>query len=181
MNSTDTAAVVQSIRAGKVGVMPTDTVYGLVASALNSSAVEEVYRIKNRPSTKPCVVLIADVSQLDSLAVELEYELREALENVWPGPNSVILPSSGPHYLHRDTWSLAVRLPALEWLNSIVELTGPIIATSANPSGVAAVQDLGWIREQLPNLDFYYEGHVRTQPSTLYRYDNGILVEAPRQ
>lgn len=181
MDAKELEQAILMIREGKVGVMPTDTIYGLVASIKDQSAVERIYDVKQRDSSRPCVVLISSEDQLSDLDIDFEYEMREALDEIWPGPNSVILPTAGPQYLHRDTWSLAVRLPAIDWLNEIIDLTGPLVATSANPSGTKAIQKIDWIMKHLPGLDFYYEGRVQDKPSTLYRYDNGALLVEDRQ
>lgn len=180
MDSKELEQTILQLREGKIGVIPTDTIYGLVASIRDAGAIQRVYEAKGRSHTKPCVILVSNDDQLNELDIEFEYEMREALEDIWPGPNSVILPSNAPAYLQRDTWSLAVRLPAIDWLNELIDLVGPIVATSANPTGHRPRQDMSWIKKNLPGLDFYYEGRVQTEPSTLYLYDNGLLVQQDR-
>ncbi|PIR83295.1 hypothetical protein COU19_00995 [Candidatus Kaiserbacteria bacterium CG10_big_fil_rev_8_21_14_0_10_56_12] len=80
------------LRGGAVGVLATDTLYGLVASALHEGAVTHVYRLKRRSPKKPCIILIASLDDLATFGIELSPAMREALTRYWPGPTSIVLP-----------------------------------------------------------------------------------------
>ena len=119
--------IVETLRAGGVGVLSTDTLYGLVGSALLPEAVERIYELKRRDREKPLIVLIADIEDVERFGVVLSEELILQLEKYWPhsssagaealrgkpGPYSVILPSVDDEfsYLHRGGGTIAFRLP----------------------------------------------------------------------
>jgi L-threonylcarbamoyladenylate synthase len=64
--------IIKSLKEGGVGVIPTDTVYGIVCSALNEKSVEKVYGIRRRRPDKPCIILIADISDLSLFGIEID-------------------------------------------------------------------------------------------------------------
>src|SRR3989344_8373077 len=90
------------IKEGKIGVIPTDTIYGIVCSALNEVTVERLYKVRGRDARKPCIVLISDAAELAQFGIVVDGALEKALSRVWPGAVSVILdcPSDTFEYLH---------------------------------------------------------------------------------
>jgi L-threonylcarbamoyladenylate synthase len=183
MNEVQINSAVQLIRDGKVGVIPTDTIHGISAKADDPALIEQIYRIKGRPHSKPFVILINDVRHLNQFGIKLSGAHLKALESVWPGPVSAILPCPGKEfeYLHRGRKSLAFRLPKLDWLRGLIAQTGPIIATSANLSGETTHSSIEKIKQQLPGLDFYLEGEVSGTPSKLVILQaDGSLKTLPR-
>lgn len=143
------------IKAGKVVIMPTDTIYGIVGLASNPEVIERIYSIKDREHTKPFVVLVSDYSQLESLGIHLDVDQKSYLETIWPGPTSVVIPTSNMEHLHRGKGSLAIRMPNLDWLKEIIDQTGPIVATSANIANEEYVHDLKRIESKFSEkIDF---------------------------
>ena len=159
----------KQLSAGAIGVIPTDTIYGISASIANKEAIERVYEETGRPTSKPFIILINDTSQLKDLGIYLTQNQLHLLKKVWPGQTSVVIPVNDKNlgYLHRGKNSLAFRLPKLDWLRNLIQLTGPLIATSANLSGLPTPNNLIEIKRQLPGLDFYYEGKVGKNASRL--------------
>jgi tRNA threonylcarbamoyl adenosine modification protein (Sua5/YciO/YrdC/YwlC family) len=157
--------------------MPTDTIYGLCAAALNQEAVERTHRLKGRPADSPFIVLVAGWPQIEKLGIELTAADRAILEKNWPGPASFVLPCPRPElaYLHRGTDSLAVRWPADEQLAGLISLTGPIIATSANLSGQPPAKTIEEAEAYFGGrADFYIDGGTMDKPaSTLAKLANG--------
>src|SRR5436309_1960112 len=92
---------------GIVGVIPTDTVYGLVARATDKQAVARLYNLKKREN-KPGTLIAASLEQLEGLGLKHRY--LKAVEGFWPGSVSVAIPASDPalYYLHQGKMSLAV-------------------------------------------------------------------------
>jgi L-threonylcarbamoyladenylate synthase len=175
---------IDQIIKGDIGVLPTDTIYGIVCSVSAPTSVQRIYDIKQRSYEKPFILLISDLHQLEVLKMQINPAQEKVLRTVWPGPISVIIPCPDPglQYLHRGTNSLAVRMPKPEWLRQMIEQTGPIIATSANISEQPTPNDIATIQEHLPGLDFYIEGTVGTQPSQLFRIDDkGVLEPVNRR
>jgi L-threonylcarbamoyladenylate synthase len=162
---------IEDVQNGKIGVIPTDTLYGVVGLALNVDVVEKIYEIKQRDDDKPFIILISDISDLDSFQITLSKEQQEYLSNVWPGAVSVILSCPGNEfkYLHRGKESLAFRLPDDEELREFLGKTGPLVAPSANIQD----QDPAFTIERAKdyfsdNVNFYIDaGLLKAESSTL--------------
>src|SRR6185437_14196898 len=80
--------VLELLRQGGVGFMPSDTIYGLSCRALDEPAVERIYRLKHRDSDKPLIVLIANISQLQQLRID-QIQAQPA-KKYWPGGLTII-------------------------------------------------------------------------------------------
>lgn len=172
MKVIDLAAASAKLKQAKIGVIPTDTLYGLVASALIPEAVERIYQVKNRDLSKPSIVLIADPEDVDQFGVA-ERD-KERADKFWPGPVSIILhvPSKKWQHLHRGTNSLAFRVPDEPHLQDFLRQTGPLVAPSANPQGevpAATVQEAyAYFGD---NVDFYVDaGTLNKKPSALISF-----------
>lgn len=132
--------IAKALTGGAVVLMPTDTVYGLHAVALDADAVARVGEIKGREDTKPFIVLAASMEQLQPLGICAARNTLEALESLWPAPLTAILPLEAPVPASRGGMTLAVRIPALDWLRELIARTGPLVSTSANRSGEPLVE-----------------------------------------
>jgi len=126
--------IAEILKSGGIGVMPTDTIYGLVGSALSKKTVLRIYKVRQRDLRKPFIVLIGSLGDLKKFGVKLNPRHLAFLRKIWPGPVSVILPCTGRefYYLHRGTRSLAFRLPKDKGLINLLKKTGPLVAPSAN-------------------------------------------------
>jgi tRNA threonylcarbamoyl adenosine modification protein (Sua5/YciO/YrdC/YwlC family) len=152
--------IAQALASGSVVLMPTDTIYGLHAVAANEEAVARIAEMKGRDDTKPFIVLASSVSQFPELGITARAELVQALESLWPAPLTAILPRGGK--------TLAVRVPALDWLRALIERTGPLVSTSANRSGEPAVDRPSALARDLQNGLDIVDGGVRTgEPSAI--------------
>ncbi len=163
---------------GAVGVLPTDTLYGLVGSALNKDAVERIYKLKKRDASKPSIILIGDVKQLDLFGIS-EGDKQRASE-YWPGSISVILGCNEPSftYLHRGSNALAFRLPNQQSLWKFLEESGPLIAPSANVQSQPPSTNINEAKGYFGNsVDFYMDaGSLDGKPSKLI----SLLGKKPR-
>lgn len=160
------------LRDGGIGVIATDTIYGVVGQALSNDTVERIYRLKKRTPTKPFIILISKIDDIAQFGIELNDSLREKLMSYWPGPVSIILgcPNDTFEYLHRGTRALAFRLPAKTELRDIIQLTGPLVAPSANPEGLPPATNLEAAKGYFGDtVDFYEPGQVSTTPSKIIR------------
>ena len=154
----------QQLAQGMVGVIPTDTLYGLVASAHNVAAVERVYALKNRDATKSCIVLIDSMERLSEFGIELTDTVRSQLVQFWPGPVSVVIPVTATTHAHvvRGNGSIAFRLPSDERVLELLRVSGPLIAPSANPEGLSPATTIDEAREYFgAAVDVYIDGGVR--------------------
>jgi L-threonylcarbamoyladenylate synthase len=79
------------LKEGVIGVIPTDTIYGICTSAFNKKSVEKVYKLRRRNPSKPCIILISNFDDLKKFNVKLNSWQRKILEKLWPGKVSVVL------------------------------------------------------------------------------------------
>lgn len=143
------------LRNGAIGVIPTDTVYGLVCRAADSSAVEHLFLVKSRES-KPGTVIAANIEQLKNLGADAGYLQKAA--KYWPGPVSVKFAHSDDH-LSRGTDTIAVRIPDNTTLRALLEAVGPLMTTSANHPGEPGAGTVDEARAYFGgDIDFYVDG-----------------------
>ncbi|HVO29047.1 MAG TPA: L-threonylcarbamoyladenylate synthase [Candidatus Paceibacterota bacterium] len=174
------------LRQGGVGVLPTDTIYGLVGSARSPEAVARMYRLRRRDLRKPPIILIGEMEDLKEFNVRLSPRLKKQLARWWPGKVSVVLTinHAAPArrrslaYLHRGTGTLAFRLPKPEWLRRLLRQTGPLIAPSANPEGYPPAKTVRAARRYFGRrADFYADaGRLDSRPSTLVKAAGGKIT-----
>jgi len=118
--------------AGGLVIIPTETVYGIAANALNKKALQRLYKIKNRPKGKPFAILIAQQHKVQELAVEAPVAAYKLMHKFWPGALTVILKSV-------DQGKVGLRMPNnLIALAIIVQSGVPLACPSANISGMPA-------------------------------------------
>lgn len=161
--------IARLLREGNVAMLPTDTIYGLHALANDAAAVERIIEIKGRGETKAFIVLAASTDQLRELGISARPELLQALDNIWPAPLTAILPLKAPIPASRGAFTLAVRIPALDWLRDLAARTGPLVSTSANRSGEPAATSPGNVARDLQDrIGAIVDGGVRDgEPSAI--------------
>jgi len=148
------------LKEGALGVIPTDTLYGICASALNKKAITQVYKLKKRKLGKPVIILISSFKDLSKFGIHLNSWQKKILEKIWPGRISVILPCHGS--------TLAFRLPKNRELLKIVEISGPLIAPSANWEGSKPAKNINQAKKYFGENVFYYnKGNLSNKASTL--------------
>ena len=126
------------LREGKVVGIPTETVYGLGANALDETAVADIFKAKGRPQDNPLIVHIADISKLEELAYGIPKLALKCAESFWPGPLTMILKKRGiiPDTTSGGLDTVGIRMPSNKYARKIIEYAGvPIAAPSANLSG----------------------------------------------
>jgi L-threonylcarbamoyladenylate synthase len=171
-SKTQTAEISHQLTIGNIGIMPTDTVYGLVGVASNPPTIERIYQVKKRDESKPMIILVSQYpADLTLFNISVSASQDEPVKNLWPGPVSILFPchDSSLTYLHRGTNQLALRLPDNDWLTSILKQIGPIVATSANEQGLPIATSLVEASQQFDDsVDFYVDGgEIEAKPSKL--------------
>lgn len=159
-----------TLKAGGLAVIPTDTIYGLVARALDKKAVNRVYAVKGRKPEKPFIILISDKKELGDFGVEPTEDQIKLIEHFWPGPVTLIFRChQSLDYLHRGGNTLAFRLPSDKALTILIEKTGPLIAPSANPEGSPPALNISIAKKYFGSqVDYYHsEGDLAGEPSTI--------------
>lgn len=126
------------LRAGEVVGMPTETVYGLGANALDPAAVAKIFAAKGRPQDNPLIVHIADAEALDRVCRDVPAAAKRLAAACWPGPLTMVLPRVRgiPEIVTAGLPTVGVRLPAHPIARELIRHAGvPIAAPSANLSG----------------------------------------------
>jgi L-threonylcarbamoyladenylate synthase len=166
-NSLEREELVSLINSNGIGVMPTDTLYGLIGTALSPRIVEKIYEIKERDKAKPLIVLIASEEQLKTY-----FDIEKSFD-LWPGKCSLILPVDKFPHLHRGGGTIAFRVPDNSDLIRLLEKTGPLVAPSANREGEEPAKTIKKAKEYFgEKLDFYVDdGFVDSKPSTLIKFE----------
>ena len=162
----------EMLKAGGVGIVPTDTLYGLLASAFSDQTVARVYELKGRSSDKKCIILISSIDDLKAFNVALVEEQRKVLTRLWPGPVSIVFHSG-----------LSFRLPDDEQLISFLKESGPCIAPSANPEGLPPAETIEEAQKYFGDkVDFYIDGgKLSGLASTLIKLDEQGDITVLRQ
>ncbi len=170
------AAILDHLRRGHVGLFPTDTVYGIGCRADWEEGTERIFDIKGRDFAKTLPILIGDWRQFEEYASPLVGGFSDRLGQIWPGGLTVVVRASKAGLLLSEDClrdgTVAVRMPAHQELRRlIVELGVPLAATSANLSGEREHLDLLDISAVIRNrVDWEWEEKIpkeRIQPSTV--------------
>ncbi|TNE61283.1 MAG: threonylcarbamoyl-AMP synthase [Alphaproteobacteria bacterium] len=133
------SAAVQQLVAGELVAVPTETVYGLAADALNDAAVQKIYAAKGRPAHNPLICHVTD-ADMAARYVAVTSLARSLMGAFWPGPLTIVLPRRADAGIAPTVTAgldtLAVRSPDSDITRKIIaKLDRPIAAPSANPSG----------------------------------------------
>lgn len=149
---TDIKKAAKLLHEGRIVGIPTETVYGLAANALNTDAVADVFRIKNRPDFDPLIVHIADISQVEKYASQFPEKALKLAEAFWPGPLTLILPKRDiiPYSVTSGLETVGLRVPRHELtIKLLMQLPFPLAAPSANPFGYISPTTAQHVADQL--------------------------------
>ena len=126
------------LKDGELVAIPTETVYGLAANALDGNAVKNIFVAKGRPQDNPLIVHIAEIDEILPLVKNFDERARALAEAYWPGPLTMILPKSDiiPNEVCAGLDTVAIRMPSHPIAHEIIKKCGfPLAAPSANTSG----------------------------------------------
>ncbi len=131
------------LRAGGLVAFPTETVYGIGANLLDGEAVSRLYKVKERPRSKPFTVHISDLSQIKTLGCSLDARAKKLAGKFWPGPLTMVLKA-------KRGGSVGFRMPANKVAIDLIRRAGvPVVAPSANLSGRKPPVEAGEILKEL--------------------------------
>mgnify|MGYP001574031689 FL=1 len=156
------------LASGQIGVLPTDTIYGIHCKTLDHDLIKRIYQIKNRPEGMPFITLISEINELKLFDVIIGDFEREQINKFWPGPNTLILKT-----LSGETRSF--RIPRNDFLQSILKTTGSLISTSANLHLKPSAKNINEAIEYFGDkIDFYVDGgELNNPPSSVYDISEG--------
>lgn len=136
-STVETAA--KLLKNGGIVAIPTETVYGLAASAYDDTAIKKVFEAKGRPQDNPLIVHIANMEMLSDVARDIPEKAFACAEKFWPGPFTMVLPRTDKTApcVSAGLSSVAVRMPDHHIALDIINKSGlPLAAPSANTSGI---------------------------------------------
>lgn len=153
--NTDLKAILAN---GGAVVLPTETVYGLFARALDEKAVDYVYELKNRPRDKAMNLNVASYEDILAYSKEQPDYLKKIYDAFLPGPLTIILKANGqvPKWINSGLTTVGFRLPNHSVTRELIQAEGPLIGPSANKSGMASGRYFDQIRAQ---FDFQVTGY----------------------
>ncbi len=179
LNLKEIEKISKLLQEGKIGILPTDTVYGIHCLTWNKEAVERIYQIKKRDPNRPFLVLISSIDELGSFGITPTLFQKKVLNKVWPGPISIVFPCKNKKIVHlrRGKNSLAFRLPRKLFLKNLLQRCGSLVSTSANLSGqktVVSAKDAQKIFGD--QIDFLVDGgELNRKPSVIISFDGNQI------
>jgi L-threonylcarbamoyladenylate synthase len=158
----DIAHAAELLRAGKLVAIPTETVYGLAANALDETAVRRIFDVKGRPFSSPLIVHVADLAMARDLALEWPLRAEALAARFWPGPLTIVVPGSKkiPRIVTAGLPSVALRMPAHPLALAVIKAAQvPVAAPSANRFTQLSPTTAQHVRDALSDaVDFVLDG-----------------------
>jgi len=158
----DIELAAQKLKDGGIVAIPTETVYGLAANALNPDAVLKIYEAKNRPTFDPLIVHVANLEYIQKYVTEIPDLVFQLAEKLCPGPLTFLLPKKEiiPDLVTSGLPKVGIRIPnhtlTLELLQKI---DFPLAAPSANPFGYISPTNANHVADQLlQKVDYILDG-----------------------
>lgn len=182
LSKQDITSLKSLIAAGKLLVVPTDTVYGIAADPFSASAVDRLLTAKGRGRDFPSPVLVSSISQAGALVPEIPALARVFMERFWPGALTVVLPARKdlPLDLGVTGGTVALRQPDQSDLLRLLQENGPLAVTSANLHGLPPAQTVRQAQEYFSDKVAEYIDAGPSQigePSTIVKVEEaGYLV-----
>lgn len=162
------------LKNGELVGIPTETVYGLAANALDGKAVEKIFKAKGRPMDNPLIVHISDISQVESLVKDFSEKAQALAKVFWPGPLTIIMPCSDnvPNQVTAGLDTVAIRFPSHKTARDIINCAGvPLAAPSANlsgsPSPTTAMHVYNDLKDRIPLIIDGGESNVGLESTVL--------------
>jgi L-threonylcarbamoyladenylate synthase len=140
------------LRAGEVVALPTETVYGLAANALDENAVAKIFQIKGRPSHNPIIVHVAGIEMAKRCAKDFPALAEKLSKSFWPGPLTIVLPRAKiiPEIVTAGGETVGIRWPSHPFIQAVIrECNFPLAAPSANLSNQISPTNAEHVRNQL--------------------------------
>lgn len=142
------------LQSGQLVAIPTETVYGLAANALNPAAVAQIFAVKNRPQFDPLIVHVPDVKSMVRYAIEIPAPAQQLADRFWPGPLTLLLKKNPiiPDLVTSGMDTVGLRCPDHPLTHQLLaSMDFPLAAPSANPFGYVSPTTAAHVNDQLGN------------------------------
>lgn len=169
--------IISELKNGNLVIMPTDTVYGIIADATKEETIKKVFNAKERSFNKPLLVLVSDKNMLENLVSEISPKAEEIISKYWPGPLTILFPKKDEvsDILTASSPYIAIRMPNdKRLLNIIRKVNKPLISTSANITSKETITEVSQIEEKMKEKISYIldGGVVKNEASTIIKIEN---------
>lgn len=169
--------IIFELKNGNLVIMPTDTVYGIIADATKEETIKKVFNAKERSFNKPLLVLVSDKNMLENLVSEISPKAEEIISKYWPGPLTILFPKKDEvsDILTASSPYIAIRMPNdKRLLNIIRKVNKPLISTSANITSKETITEVSQIEEKMKEKISYIldGGVVKNEASTIIKIEN---------
>lgn len=172
---------IQQLENGGVIAYPTETLWGLGADISNDSAVDKIYSLKGRQSTKALSVLVSDINMAKQLAT-VDSTLERLMQIFWPGSVTFVVEATEnvSDLIHGGTGCVGLRCSSHEWVKEFfLKYHKPITTTSVNKSGEPPAKhksDLSWLKDQVYIVDWNEElPNSHSMGSTVVKYSHAEI------
>lgn len=175
--------ITQKVRRGAVIAYPTEAVWGLGCDPFNATAVARLLALKERPEHKGLILVAASIEQFAWLLEGLTVGEMTQLSDSWPGPNTWLVPHQNrvPEWITGAHDSVAIRVSAHPLVARLCAQTGPLVSTSANPSGLPPAKSRLRIEQYFHGqLDAVLSGALgqSSKPSTIRDLRSGQVLRS---
>ncbi len=154
---------VNTLKNGGVIAFPTETVYGIGALLSQPKAVARLFKIKQRPRSKPLQILVASLKQARELGI-FNAKALELAQKGWPGPLTLVVRKkiSVPKNVTGGGATVGLRVPDHKLILELIKECGPLAATSANRTGESPALTAAEVKKKVPEVDLILPGKVKT-------------------
>lgn len=169
------------IKLGGIAILPTDTVYGIVADAENENAVKKIYEIKKREPANPVNILVSNKNMIKQVTKQITHNEEKIIDNFFPGALTIIFEKNEKisQTITANKNTVGIRMPDNKMLLDLITYIGkPIVATSCNMANKPVLQDMQEIqREFKDKVECIVDGgnNINGTPSTIIQIEKNEL------
>lgn len=170
----DIDKLVNILKDGKLAIIPTDTIYGIIADATNENAIKRVYEVKQRDYNKPLIILVSSIKMLKEYVKDISSIEENIIKKYWPGKLTILFKKNNNvlNIINNNSELIGIRLPNDKSLIELIDKLGtPIISTSANLSGEKSIISIDRLNEKIKSkIDYIYDDGIKdSSPSTIIK------------
>lgn len=180
--------IAEIIKLGGIAILPTDTVYGIVADAENEEAVKRIYEIKRREQTNPVNILVSNKNMIKQVTNRITEKEEKIIDNFFPGALTIIFEKNKKisEVITANRNTVGIRMPDNKILLELIEYIGrPIVATSCNMASEPVLQEMQEILKEFKDkVECIVDGgdNIKGTPSTIIQIEENrlkVLREGP--
>ena len=169
------------INNGELAIVPTDTVYGIIADATNEETIKKVYMAKRRSFSKPLIIMVSSIEMLKKYVKNISDVEKRLIEKYWPGRLTILFKRNNKisDLLTNGGDYIGIRLPDNKELCKLMNmLNKPLVSTSANISDNMTITEISMLEDELKNsISYIVDGGILDDlPSTLIKVEDEKII-----